>query len=324
MSDTGIRMLQALFDQPPPAPHVFDAGRDRLRQSYRRSAVRWPRFTRPAIAGLGAVTLGAAAAAVAATVAFSGAPAISHPPATATAPTTELTTGQVLLTAARTVASMSSTPPPPQQWLRVTTVQAQGGRRASTDVEWSTFNGVRTAYYQAGQLIMHTSPGAATSDSSPMGTYDALVKLPPYPQNLLTALSSMSAGQVASSSSNPEVRTWDNIVQLLWNSPVAAPPKLQAEIFEALTRLPGLRAERVTDVLGQPALGLYLPAAGHRDLLLDPSTYQVIGRLNVSPGQYTPAEQALAKAKGLKLPPAGTVTWSIVRATRSVPGPGQG
>jgi hypothetical protein len=92
----------------------------------------------------------------------------------------------------------------------------------------------------------------------------------------------------------------------------------------ALTRLPGLRVEKVTDVLGKPALGLYLPAAGHNDLLLDPSTYQVIGRVSISTGQFTKAEQVTAKAKGLKLPPAGTVTWSIVRSTTLVGGPGQG
>lgn len=186
-----------------------------------------------------------------------------------------------------------------------------------------TFNGVRTAYYQAGKLVVHTYPGAATSDSTPMGAYDALIKLPPYPQSLLKALSFSSAGQVVSSSANPEVRTWDNIVQLLWNSPVAAPPKLQAEIFMALTKLPGLRVEKVTDVLGRPALGLYLPAAGHSDLLLDPSTHQVIGRLSISTGRYTKAEQVLSKAKGFKLPPAGTITWSIVRSTALVHGPGQ-
>ena len=322
MSDTGMRELQTLFSQPPPAPHVSDAGRARLQQSYRRSAVRLPRFSLPKM-GLGAAALGAAAAAaaVAAAVTLSGTPAISHAPAAA--PATQMTTGQVLLTAARTVASQPSTTPQPQQWLRVTTVQTQAGGRASTDVEWMTFNGVRSAYYQKGKLVVHTYPGAATSDSSPMGTYDALIKLPPNPQNLLNALAFASAGQVPSSSPNPEVRTWDNIVQLLWDSPVAAPPKLQAEIFVALTKLPGLRVERVTDALGNPAIGLYLPAEGHSDLLLDPNTYQVIGRLSISTGHYTKAEQMMAKAKGLKLSPAGTVTWSIVRNTTPVRGPGQ-
>lgn len=318
MSDTDMRVLQTLFDQPPPAPNVFDEGRDRLQQSYRRSAFRLPRFGLPTIVSLGAA---AGAAAVAVAVAVSGTPAISHVPAAASG--TQLTTGQVLLTAAHTVASLPSSTPRPQQWLRVTTVQNQAGNKASKDTEWMTFNGVRTAYYQAGKLVVHTSPSAATSDSTPMGAYDALIKLPPYPQSLLKVLSSESAGQVANSSANPEVRTWDNIVQLLWDSPVAAPPKLQAEIFMALTKLPGLRVEKVTDVLGRPALGLYLPANGHSDLLLDPSTYQVIGRLSISTGRYTKAEQMLSNAKGFKLPPAGTITWSIVRSTALVHGPGQ-
>lgn len=86
MSDTDMRMLQVLFDQQPPAAHVFDAGRDRLQQSYRRSAFRLPRFSLPTMAGLGAVALGAAAAAVAVAVTVSGTPAISHGPAAALTP----------------------------------------------------------------------------------------------------------------------------------------------------------------------------------------------------------------------------------------------
>lgn len=317
MNDTDIQMLQTLFDEPPPTAHVFDAGRARLQQSYRRRAFRLPRFSLPTMAGLGAAALGAAA--VAAVVAVSANPAISHPPAAAQ-PT--LQTGQVLLSATRTVSSLPATTVQPQQWLRVSYVTFQDGK-ASTDVEWTTFNGVRTGYYQAGKLVVHTYPGAATGDGSPMGAYDALIKLPPDPQNLLKALSISSAGDAFTSSANPEVRTWDNIVQMLWNSPVAAPPKLQMEIFVALEKLPGLRVETVKDVLGKPAIGLYLPAAGHSDLLLDPSTYQVIGRYSISTGHYSQAEQVTAKAKRLKLPPAGTVTWSVVRSTTLVHGPGQ-
>jgi hypothetical protein len=322
MSDTDMRVLQTLFDRPPPAPHVFDAGRARLQQSYRRSLFRLPRFSLPTMAGLGAAAMGAAAVAVAAVVTVSATPAISHGPA-AESPTRQLTTGQVLLSAARTVASLSSSTPRPQQWLRIITVQTGGLASTSTEVNWMTFNGVLSAYDQAGKLVVHTDPGAATSNSTPMGAYDMLVKLPSNTQDLLKFLSSSSAGQAFSSSANPEVRAWDNIVQLLWNSPVAVPPKLQAEIFVALTKLSGLRVEKVTDVTGRAALGLYLPAAGHSDLLLDPNTYQVIGRVSISSGHYTKAEQMTFKAKGLTLPPAGAITWSIIRSTTLVHGPGQ-
>ena len=327
MSDTDMRMLQTLFDQSPPAPHVVNAGRDRLQHSYRRSAFRMPRFSLPTMAGLGAASLGAAAAGVAAVMAFSGSPAVSHNPAALPAGprSAQLTAGQVLLTAAHTVASMPSTLPQPQQWLRVASVETGAGSSTASNVNWTTFNGVRSAYYQAGKLIVHTSPSASVGGvSTPMGAYDALTKLPASPQALLKGLSVASAGQGFSTSTNPEVRTWSNIVQLLWDSEVAAPPARQAEIFTALTKLPGLRVERVTDAFGKPALGLYLPAAGHSDLLLDPGTYQVIGRLTISTGSYSKAEQEMAKFKGLKLPKAGTVTWSIARTTTRVGGPGQG
>jgi hypothetical protein len=321
MNDTEMQMLRTLFDTQPPAPHVTAAGRARLREGYRAGGFRMPRFSLPALAGLGtAAVVAAAAAAVVVTVASS--PVATRPPATA-APTGHLTAaGQVLLTAARTVAAEPAVVPKPSQWLRVETVQSTGGKTA-TDENWMTFNGARSAYYQGGKLVIHFDRTAATSDATPMAAYDALSKLPPYPKNLLKALEEESAGQGYTSSNNPEIRAWNNIVQLLWDSPVAAQPKLQAEIFVALEKLPGLRVERVTDVTGKTAIGLYLPAAGHSDLLLDRSTYQVIGRRTVSTGHYTKAEQVMAKAKHLKLPPAGTVTWSVIRDTTLVSGPGQ-
>jgi hypothetical protein len=185
-----------------------------------------------------------------------------------------------------------------------------------------TFNGQRSAYYQAGRLVTHSAPSATVINGSPMAAYDELSKLPPYPQALLAALRTMSAGQVTVTGS-AQVREWENIVQLLWNSPVAAQPKLQAEIFVALTKLPGLRVEHVKDALGKPAIGLYLPAAGHSDLLLDPGTYQVIGRLSVAPGHYSQAVTKKYKTTGVTPPRAGTITWSIVRSTALVSGPGQ-
>ncbi len=320
MNDTDMQMLQTLFNTPPPAPQVTAAGRARLREGYRAGTFRMPRFSLPALAGLGTAAV-AAAAAAAVVVTVAGSPGATRPPAAAT-PAAHLTAAGVLLTAARTVAARSSSVPKPSQWLRVETAQSTGGKTA-TDENWTSFNGARSAYYLGGKLVVHFDPTAATSDATPMAAYDALSKLPPYPQSLLKALEKESAGQGYTSSTSPEVRAWDNIVQLLWDSPVAAPPKLQAEIFTALEKLPGLRVERVKDVVGKTAIGLYLPAAGHSDLLLDPNTYQVIGRRTVSTGHYTKAEQVTAKAKHLKLPAAGTVTWAIIRDTTLVSGPGQ-
>lgn len=329
MNDTDMQLLQVLFDEPPPAAHVVAAGRARLRGSYRHRTFRLPRLSFPMVAGLGTAALAVATAAAVATVTVH--PAAPHSPVAAkgaapgaAAPATQLTTGQVLLTAAHTVAARSAIVPKPQQWLRIATVSlSQAGRPASTDVEWMTFNGSQSAYHQAGKLVMHTDPMAVKSNATPLAAYDALRKLPPAPQSLLKTLEVKAAGQGFTASSNPEVQAWANIVQLLWDSPVAAPPKVQAEIFSALQKLPGLRVERVKDALGNSVIGLYLPAAGHSDLLFDPDTYQVEGRLTISTGHYSKAEQATAKAKGLQLPPAGTVTWSIARNTTLVSGPGR-
>jgi hypothetical protein len=113
-------------------------------------------------------------------------------------------------------------------------------------------------------------------------------------------------------------------VQLLWNSPIGAPPKIQAAIVRALTKIPGMRAEQVKDILGRPAIGLYRPGLTHAYLLLDPHPYQVIGRLNITTPDAQPKPLSrMAKQKKIVLYPAGTVTWSIVRTAVPVGGPGQ-
>jgi RNA polymerase sigma-70 factor (ECF subfamily) len=95
---------------------------------------------------------------------------------------------------------------------------------------------------------------------------------------------------------------------------------LRPELARALAALS--QGER--DVVLLAAFGgLYLPAAGHSDLLFDPHTYQVEGRLTISTGHYPKAEQVTAKAKGLKLLPAGAVIESMTRTTTLVSGPGR-
>jgi hypothetical protein len=317
MNDTDLQKVQTLFAaEPPPPPRVIAAGRARLERSYQRRSFRMPRSSMPILATLATATM---AAAVAVAVSLSSSP--SQAPNGGTR--IQLTAATMTLrTAAKVVARLSATRPAPQQWLLITSVEHDAGGPAVTSREWMTFNGQRTSYYQAGKLVTHSVPSATVVDGSPMAAYDELSKLPPYPQALLAALRTMSAGQVAVTGS-AQVREWENIVQLLWNSPVAAPPKLQAEIFTALTRLPGMRVEHLKDALGKPAIGLYLPAAGHNDLLLEPGTYQVIGRLNVASGRYSRAVTKTFKAKGVALPRGGTITWSIVRHTAFVSGPGQ-
>jgi hypothetical protein len=316
MSDTDLQMLHSLFTTPQPTPRVTAAGRARLQRSYRRQGIRVPRFSLPAIGGIGvAATAGAALVAVGISS--------TTPPGPAGATHVQLTAAiQTLETAASAVTRQPGVQPRPQQWLLVKSVESHPGHSASVSTEWTTFDGLSTAYYQGGKLVVHTSADQAISDGSPMGAYDELRKLPPTPHALLAALRTMSVDQT-STGGKAIVREWEGIVQLLWNSPVAAPTKVQAEIFLALTKIRGLRVEHVVDALGQPAIGLYLPAAGHNDLLLSPHTYQVVGRLDISSGAYTKAERKLAKIKKFTLPPAGTVTWSIARSTSLVQGPGQ-
>jgi hypothetical protein len=316
MSETDLQMLHTLFTAPQPPGQVIAAGRARLQRSYRRPGIRVPRFSLLAMGGIGV-----AATAAAAVVAVGISSTTPLPPTGATH--VQLTAAmRTLEAAASAVTRQPSGQPRPKQWLLVKSVEYQPGHYASMSTEWTTFDGLSTAYYQSGKLVVHSSADRAVSDGSPMGAYDELRKLPLTPQALLAGLRTVSADQTSMGAS-ARVREWEGIVQLLWNSPVAAPTKVQAEIFLALTEIRGLRVEHVADALGQPVIGLYLPAAGHSDLLLDPHTYQVVGRLDISSGIYSKAERAMAKIKKFTLPPAGTITWSIARSTSLVRGPGK-
>ncbi|MCW2918447.1 MAG: hypothetical protein JWN52_6515 [Actinomycetia bacterium] len=308
-----LQMIQTLLAEAPPSEEAVAAGRERLRSTYRRRAFYIPRPTWPVLAGLG---VAATAAVAALAVGISGTTPRAPDPGHATQIQLSATY-QTLEKAAHAAEGRPQAEPKPHQWLYIKSVESQPGQRTSTDDEWMTFDGIHSAYHEGGKLVTHTSPTtAAISDASPMGTYDTLRKLPADPQTLLPVLYKVSVGQVPGRGTDRDSQAWANIVQLLWNSPVAAPPRIQAAIFRALTKIPGMRTEQVKDVLGRPAIGLYRPGLTHAYLLLDPHTYQVIGRLNISTGAPT-------KQKKIVLYPAGTVTWSIVRTAVPVGGPGQ-
>jgi hypothetical protein len=316
-----LQMIQTLLAEAPPSEEAVAAGRERLRSTYRRRAFHIPRPTWPMLAGLGVATTAAVAVLA---VGISGTTPRAPDPGHATQFQLSATY-QTLEKAAHAAEDRPQAEPKPHQWLYIKSVESQPGQPTTTDDdEWMTFDGIHSAYHEGSKLVTHTAPDpAAISDGSPMGAYDTLRKLPADPQTLLPVLYKVSAGQAPGLGTDRDSQAWANIVQLLWNSPIGAPPKVQAAIFRALTKVPGMRTEQVKDVLGRPAIGLYRPGLTHAYLLLDPNTYQVIGRLNIATGAQPKPESKMAKQKKYVPYPAGTVTWSIVRTAVLVGGPGR-
>ena len=239
---------------------------------------------------------------------------------------------QVLEAAALHAAAEPATRPSPDQWIYSKAVEQQYGSATTTDENWIQFDGVKTAYWQDGQLDVHTGPTPAAPHSvgsalqaydaaaTPMTAYDALVSLPSDPAALLAAVDGQVAadpGSVAPAGGSPIAHSsrrqleFQYLSQLLWNAAQAAPASAEAAVFKAMATIPGVSAQSgVTDAAGRPAIAL-ADEGDEQQLLFDPQTYQVAGLRTVSDGSW-PASPVAATSKTL---PNGTVVDSIAFAS---------
>jgi hypothetical protein len=334
-----VRELRA--DVSSPAWARLAPGRGRLLASISRPSR--SRKLRRAI-----LPVGAAAAAAVAIVVASG--VVSGPATRSTAPrapAARLTlTAQLLGTAAATVAKQPTVRPGPHRWFYTKFVQYEYGQPLQSGGSWETFDGRQTAYFQSGQLIVHTGPlitgGGRTAldkynaNATPLTAYDALASLPSSPRALLAVIDQQVAAvgsqNVAAGSpvswytpTSPGALEFDYLAQLLWNAAgAAAPPSAEAAVFRAMATIPGVSSQRgITDVAGQPAIGLSA-SGGKSQLLLDPKTYQVIGARVFSEGQKVAPRAAGRKAAKLHWPPKGALFISMAWAqVTMVGGPGR-
>jgi hypothetical protein len=317
-------------------------GRARLLASISRPSR--PRYPRRAI-----LPVGVAAAAAVAIVIASG--AVSGPATRSTAakaPAIRLTlTAQLLSTAAAAVAKQPAVRPGPDQWFYTKLVEYDYGQPMRSGGNWETFDGRQTAYFQDGQLIVHTGPlitgGGPTAldkynaNATSLTAYNALASLPSSPWALLAVVArqvaAVGAQNVAAGSpvswytpASPGGLEFDYLAQLLWNAAgAAAPPAAEAAVFRAMAAIPGVSSQRgITDVAGQPAIGLSA-SGGKSQLLVDPQTYRVIGVRVFSEGQKVSPRVAGRKAAKLHTwPPKGALFTSMAWAqVTMVSGPGR-
>jgi len=226
------------------------------------------------------------------------------------------------------------TEPAPGQWIYSEMVGYEHGQGVTTDQNWITFDGTKSAYFLSrnGPLQVHTSPivppsgaggplAAFNADATPKTAYDALASLPTAPRQLLAVLAkeaqsvgvaNLTAGTpVAGQAPRNEGQVeFDYLSLLLWNAAggVGAPPKAEAAAFRALAAIPGVTVQQgITDAAGNPAIGVS-DDGGYDQLLLDPVSYQVTGLRQLSTGVGpkaavpTPQELAgLSKAEQQKI-----------------------
>jgi hypothetical protein len=237
---------------------------------------------------------------------------------------------QVLREAAVRAAARSETPPRASQWIYTKVVSYSLGTGRSSSESWLRFDGRDTAYLQDGQLIVHQSPTAPQhgdsavarflSDSTPATAYRALASLPRRPERLLAYVAAhVKSPRIAGSGWDPArghtaraQLQFGFLADLLWNSAEVAPPRAEAAAFHAMAAIAGVRARRqATDVLGRPAIALSI-AGVDQQLLLDRSTYSVIGARTLSNGSW-PAPKRAERSSNATVP-KGRVVESLAWA----------
>ena len=335
-----LDLIRTVLDEvPEPSQARLAAGRTRLLTAIRSGAIRsgairssrriWT--SRRLVVPAGLATAAAAVAAVVA-VTLAGSPAVpATRPATASRPATQpaprdtatsaTLAAQVLGVAARTVASEPATEPGPHQWIYARTVATQTGQPVQYDDEWMTFDAAQSAYYQDGQLVVHTEPAA--SPSAPAGTsplaavddtltpltaYNALAALPAGPARLLAAVDAELArtgqtnfGVTGAATTSPQKEfAWLGMV--LWNAYEAAPRQALADVYQAIATIPGVTIDQhVTDAAKRPAIGI-TDDGGATELLLSQSSYQPVGLIVRTPAmKIRPAKQTPAQTDSLAL-----------------------
>ncbi len=331
-----VRSLRAGI--PAPSPTRLAVGRARLLASIARpSRSRY----RPRAIVLGGVAL----------VAVAGGVVLTAGSRSRVAPSMHLVlAARVLNAAALSAEARPDVRPAPTQWIYTRVVQYDARHGTSTSENWIRFDGRQSAYFQSGQLVVHTGPappklgdrtplGAYDANTTPMSTYDALRSLPSSPKALLEVVDQVVAANpnsIALPAGSPSpAQSGDQLefaflASLLWNSYAGAPSAAEATVFKAIAAIPGVGVERgITNAIGQPAIGLSDGGWGSQ-LLLDPLTYQVTGIRTVSTGictaPRTVAQTVAGKAsvQCMSWPPKGAVVESLAWA-RVVPvnGPGQ-
>lgn len=190
--------------------------------------------------------------------------------------------------------------PRPDQWLYRKIAVRQPGETAGVVQEyWTRYDGTRQGLRQdQGTLeLMTIVPEPDDDDLTPREFAAKLAELPTDPGKLLAHVKKDrhwmdKPAQEKGGAEPPDARAF-RVLSVYLDQEVALPPKLEAAVYRALARIPGVRVYTgVHDAAGRPGLGIsYEPGAGVgtvRDkdgqvvsrtyLILDPTTYRYLGR----------------------------------------------
>ncbi|GII02012.1 CU044_5270 family protein [Planobispora takensis] len=285
---------------------AVSAGRGRARRAWRRSGGRGAVMRRRSIGRAGVVLAGALAlvTAVALVVAQAGGrsggeggTAHGGPPQAV-----RYADKAVVLEQAALVAGSRSTAsePRPDQWLYRKYVVRQPGQDSEPRVfeEWTRYDGrQRAGYDPMGRFeVTDVPPDPGDDDLSPEAYAGKLRKLPRDPDKLLAHVRGDRhwidlPAEEAHLTEDPDVRAFRVLSLYLEQAAylgqaAAMPPKLEAAIYRAMARIPGVGvALDVRDAVGRPGIGVFHTPAGQplmrEYLVLQPETFRCLGSSRV-------------------------------------------
>ncbi|MET8156198.1 CU044_5270 family protein [Sphaerisporangium sp. NPDC005289] len=210
-------------------------------------------------------------------------------PSTPPVRTVLLNSETVLEKAAKTVEKRSLAPEPrADQWVYTKSLDRQPSDGKTTVQEgWTRYDGKQTAGRDREGVfrISDVPPDPNDDDLSPQQYREKLLKLPTDPDKLLAHVQGDRhwidyPKEEAQSGEDPDSRAY-RILSLYLGQQAVMPPKLEAAIFRAMAKIPGVGIEQgVRDAAGRTGLGLFRPTKGEegrrRYLILDPRTYRAM------------------------------------------------
>ncbi len=209
----------------------------------------------------------------------------------------------------------------PGQWIYTKTVYAgYNNSNPSAEQYWITFDGKQNAYHPtvanaqhlvvgySRQLIVHTNqantnqprPGgppwtAWNKAVNPMTACNVLASLPANPKQALAVIAAhmgtisemVGDGILSSGPATRPQAEFAYLTNILWNTTFGAagcPPAAMAPAYRALAAIPGVSVQTdITDAVGAPVIGIS-DDGGYTQLLLSPTSYEVIGSQSISNG----------------------------------------
>jgi hypothetical protein len=204
---------------------------------------------------------------------------------------------QVLERAAVAAEQRPFTPPRDNQWIYTADAFSGSDGKPMVRRVWHQAKGFGLAFEVRGKVktIDPPRPRANGREPEPFDSYKTLAALPTDPDALLRWAYRQAENVTGAG------LTEDGDVYAIFRGALGGnvlPPKLEAGIFRALKRVPGVSVA-TTDVLGHHVTALALTEGGLRqELLLDPGTYAYRGQRSVTVRDIVVSPEKAGNATG--------------------------